>query len=117
MLNVGGPETKGDIYNFLLRLFCDREIFHLPFQRYAWFFAFTVRILASWVAKRRFLKTQEKYDEIGGGSPLIQWSVCQGKALVRTLDIISPETAPHKYYLGMRYVHPLTEEAINEIEA
>lgn len=60
---------------------------------------------------------QEKYNEIGGGSPLTQWVTCQGKGLVRMLDTISPETGPHKYYLGMRYVHPLTEEAINEIEA
>ncbi|KAM7535215.1 hypothetical protein Aperf_G00000101462 [Anoplocephala perfoliata] len=104
---MGGPETTSDAYNFLLRLFSDREIFYMPFQK----------ILASWAAKCRASKIQEKYDEIGGGSPLIQWSACQGKALVRTLDVISPETAPHKYYLGMRYAHPLTEEAINEIEA
>ena len=25
-------------------------------------------------------------------------------------------TAPHKYYIGFRYVHPLTEEAIDAIE-
>ena len=25
-------------------------------------------------------------------------------------------TAPHKYYIGFRYVHPLTEEAIEEME-
>lgn len=24
--------------------------------------------------------------------------------------------APHKYYIGFRYVHPLTEEAIEEME-
>ena len=76
-----------------------------------------VRTLASWIARRRTPKIQEKYFEIGGGSPLFQWTVSQGKALVRALDTISPETAPHKYYIGLRYVHPLTEEAINEIEA
>ena len=76
-----------------------------------------VRFLAPWVARRRATKTQEKYFEIGGGSPLVQWTVSQSKALVRALDIISPKTAPHKHYIGMRYVHPLIEEAINEIEA
>ncbi|VDL19193.1 unnamed protein product [Hymenolepis diminuta] len=106
MLNVGGPETTVDVYGFLLRLFCDREILHLPFQK----------TLAKWIAKRRTPRIQEKYIEIGGGSPLIQWMTCQGKALVRTLDTISPETAPHKYYLGLRYTHSLTEEAVNEIE-
>ncbi|EUB60948.1 Ferrochelatase [Echinococcus granulosus] len=106
MLNMGGPETTEDVFHFLLRLFNDREVIWLPFQR----------AFASWVARRRAPIAQEKYNEIGGGSPLIQWATCQGKGLVRVLDRISPETGPHKYYLGMRYVHPLTEEAINEIE-
>lgn len=35
MLNMGGPETTGDVYNFLFRLFADREIFKLPAQRFA----------------------------------------------------------------------------------
>jgi ferrochelatase len=25
-------------------------------------------------------------------------------------------TAPHKFYVGFRYVHPLTEEAIDSME-
>ncbi|VDK32071.1 unnamed protein product [Taenia asiatica] len=107
MLNVGGPETTQDVFYFLLRLFSDRELFRMPFQR----------TFASWIARRRTPIMQEKYNEIGGGSPLIQWATRQGKGLVRVLDTISPETGPHKYYIGMRYVHPLTEEAINEIEA
>ena len=28
--------------------------------------------------------------------------------MVRQLDIISPQTAPHKYYIGFRYAAPLT---------
>uniref|UniRef100_A0A183TJV2 Ferrochelatase n=1 Tax=Schistocephalus solidus TaxID=70667 RepID=A0A183TJV2_SCHSO len=48
--------------------------------------------LAPWVAKRRTPKLQERYEEIGGGSPLGRWTVCQGKALVRILDTISPES-------------------------
>ncbi|VDM23933.1 unnamed protein product [Hydatigera taeniaeformis] len=107
MLNIGGPETTKDVFYFLLRLFNDRDLLRVPFQR----------TFASWIARRRTPILQEKYDEIGGGSPLIQWATCQGKGLIRALDNISPETGPHKYYLGMRYVHPLTEEAINDIEA
>ncbi|VDN10127.1 unnamed protein product [Dibothriocephalus latus] len=106
MLNMGGPETLNDVYPFLLRLFSDKEIFALPFQR----------LLAPWVAKRRTPYLKERYEEVGGGSPLGRWTICQGKALVRILDTISPESAPHKFYPGYRYVHPLTEEAINSIE-
>lgn len=27
-----------------------------------------------------------------------------------------PVPAPHKYYIGFRYVHPLTEEAVEQME-
>ncbi|KAI4817158.1 hypothetical protein KUCAC02_009436 [Chaenocephalus aceratus] len=36
--------------------------------------------------------------------------------MVKLLDEMSPDTAPHKFYIGFRYVHPLTEEAIEEME-
>lgn len=29
---------------------------------------------------------------------------------------VSVSSAPHKFYIGFRYVHPLTEEAIEEME-
>ncbi|KAK2818834.1 hypothetical protein Q5P01_024395 [Channa striata] len=48
--------------------------------------------LGPFIAKRRTPKIQEQYNEM------------------------SPETAPHKFYIGFRYVHPLTEEAIEEME-
>lgn len=34
MLNIGGPETTKDVFHFLLRLFSDRELFQMPFQRF-----------------------------------------------------------------------------------
>jgi len=33
-----------------------------------------------------------------------------------TLDKISPETGPHKHYVGFRYAHPLTEDALEAME-
>lgn len=36
--------------------------------------------------------------------------------MVKILDEISPETAPHKFYIGFRYTKPLTETAIDEME-
>ena len=35
MLNLGGPETVEDVHDFLLRLFMDKDLIPLPFQRYA----------------------------------------------------------------------------------
>ncbi|XP_043831238.1 ferrochelatase, mitochondrial isoform X2 [Dromiciops gliroides] len=106
MLNMGGPETLGDVHDFLLRLFLDRDLMSLPVQDK----------LAPFIAKRRTPKIQEQYRKIGGGSPIKKWTTKQGEGMIKLLDEISPHTAPHKYYIGFRYVHPLTEEAIEEME-
>ncbi|XP_036100090.1 ferrochelatase, mitochondrial isoform X2 [Molossus molossus] len=106
MLNMGGPETLGDVHDFLLRLFLDQDLMTLPIQNK----------LAPIIAKRRTPKIQEQYRRIGGGSPIKMWTSKQGEGMVKLLDEMSPHTAPHKYYIGFRYVHPLTEEAIEEME-
>ncbi|XP_064900616.1 ferrochelatase, mitochondrial-like isoform X3 [Columba livia] len=106
MLNMGGPERLDDVHDFLLRLFLDRDLMTLPAQNK----------LAPFIAKRRTPKIQEQYSRIGGGSPIKKWTALQGEGMVKLLDSMSPRTAPHKYYIGFRYVHPLTEEAIEEME-
>ncbi|MGH0164718.1 UNVERIFIED_CONTAM: hypothetical protein FKN15_047828 [Acipenser sinensis] len=106
MLNMGGPEKLEDVYDFLFRLFMDRDLMTLPVQNK----------LAPFIAKRRTPKIQEQYSRIGGGSPIKMWTTLQGEGMVKLLDEMSPETAPHKFYIGFRYVHPLTEEAIEEME-
>jgi len=58
---------------------------------------------------------QKKYSEIGGGSPILQWTNKQGELLCKKLDEISPETAPHKYYVAFRYVDPLTDDTLERI--
>ncbi|XP_044029244.1 ferrochelatase, mitochondrial isoform X3 [Siniperca chuatsi] len=106
MLNMGGPEKLEDVYDFLLRLFMDTDLMKLPVQNK----------LGPFIAKRRTPKIQEQYSKIGGGSPIKHWTSMQGEGMVKLLDEMSPETAPHKFYIGFRYVHPLTEEAIEEME-
>ena len=68
------------------------------------------------IAKRRTPKIQKQYEQIGGGSPIKKWTATQGEGMVKILDEMSPETAPHKFYIGFRYAHPLTEDAIDEME-
>uniref|UniRef100_A0A8C5LUH8 Ferrochelatase n=1 Tax=Leptobrachium leishanense TaxID=445787 RepID=A0A8C5LUH8_9ANUR len=106
MLNMGGPETIDDVHDFLLRLFLDKDLMTLPAQSK----------LGPFIAKRRTPKIQEQYNKIGGGSPIKKWTAHQGEGMVKLLDQMSPATAPHKYYIGFRYVHPLTEEAIEQME-
>lgn len=72
--------------------------------------------LGPWIAKRRTPEVQKKYNEIGGGSPILKWTDLQGELLCKQLDKVSPETAPHKSYTGFRYVNPLTEDVLEKIE-
>jgi len=107
LMNLGGPEKSKDVYDFLLRLFSDKDLIPLgPFQKW----------LAPWIAKRRTPSIMKQYDDIGGGSPIKMWTDIQGKAMIEHLDKESPATAPHKYYIGFRYTKPLTEDSIDEME-
>ncbi len=136
LLNMGGPETVDDVFDFLNRLFSDKDLIPLPAQKYVLYFVsfhliLSFRILGPWIARRRTPSIQEQYAKIGGGSPIKMWTEKQGQGMVQILDQISPSTgmkntiflmfyffllAPHKYYIGFRYVKPLTEMALDQIE-
>lgn len=102
MLNLGGPKTLDDVEPFLLRLFADREIIKLPVQDF----------LGPFIARRRAPKVRKLYDAIGGGSPILQWTETQGRAMCERLDQLSPETAPHRFYVAFRYVTPFSDDAL-----
>lgn len=106
LLNLGGPDTIEDVRPFLYNLFSDPEIIRLrlkPLQQ----------PLAWLISTLRAKKSQENYRQIGGGSPLRQITEDQGKALETKLAQLG-QTA--KVYVGMRYWHPFTEEAIAKIK-
>jgi len=106
LLNLGGPETLDDVGPFLLELFQDREIIQLPAQTW----------LGPFIAKRRTPSVQKLYEEIGGGSPILNWTQVQGQGMVERLDRLSPQTAPHKYYVAFRYSHPNSEDALTSMK-
>jgi protoporphyrin/coproporphyrin ferrochelatase len=107
MLNLGGPATLDDVEPFLLELFADREIIQLPLQRW----------LGPFIARRRTPKVRGLYAAIGGGSPILRYTEAQGHGMVTRLDRISPETAPHKFYVAFRYTHPGSDEALRAMHA
>ena len=107
MLNMGGPETLEDVEQFLLNIFADREIIQLPFQE----------VLGKYIAKRRTPKVRALYDGIGGGSPILRWTQAQGAGMCDRLDRLSPETAPHKFYVAFRYVKPFADDALRAMKA
>ena len=107
MMNLGGPRTLDDVNPFLRALFEDREIIQLPLQ--GW--------LGPFIADRRTKKIQLHYQEIGGGSPILQWTETQGRGMVERLDRLSPATAPHRFYVAFRYIEPSSETALKAMAA
>src|SRR3954465_15455316 len=107
MLNLGGPATLDDVQPFLLELFADREIIQLPFQRW----------LGPFIARRRTPKVRGLYAAIGGGSPILRYTEAQGRGMVARLDRLSPETAPHQFYVAFRYTRPSSDEALHKMRA
>ena len=107
MMNLGGPADLTQVEPFLLELFADREIIQLPFQ--GW--------LGPFIARRRTPKVQALYRNIGGGSPILRYTEAQGRGMVERLDRLSPETAPHQFYVAFRYVTPKSEDALRAMAA
>ncbi|CAL1381110.1 unnamed protein product [Linum trigynum] len=108
LLNLGGPETLDDVQPFLFNLFADPDIIRLPRS-----FRFLQKPLAQFISVVRAPKSKEGYASIGGGSPLRQITDAQAEALKKSLW---EKNVPAKVYVGMRYWHPFTEEAIEQIK-
>ncbi|KAG7773468.1 hypothetical protein KL922_005376, partial [Ogataea haglerorum] len=105
-MNMGGPSTIPETYDFLYRLFSDGDL--IPLGRFQNF-------IAKIIAKRRTPKIESHYKEIGGGSPIRKWSEYQVQKVCEKLDVESPETAPHRPYVAFRYANPLTEETYKQM--
>lgn len=106
LLNLGGPEQLEDVRPFLFNLFSDPEIIRLPFR-------WMQKPLAWFISTSRAKKSQANYKEIGGGSPLRRITNEQAVALEAKLREKGLEV---KMYIGMRYWHPFTEEAVAQIQ-
>lgn len=106
LLNLGGPDQLEDVRPFLFNLFSDPEIIRLPF-------AWMQKPLAWLISTSRAKKSQENYKLIGGGSPLRRITEEQAQALQASLRSKGQDA---QVYIGMRYWHPFTEEAIARIK-
>ncbi|KAH7566108.1 hypothetical protein JRO89_XS08G0087700 [Xanthoceras sorbifolium] len=126
LLNLGGPETLED------------DIIRLPRL-----FRFLQKPLAQFISVVRAPKSKEGYASIGGGSPLRRITDAQACFLVDEESHMNflyvwnsfrmfmsgekikaeelrkslwEKNVPAKVYVGMRYWHPFTEEAIEQIK-
>ena len=106
LLNLGGPEQLSDVRPFLFNLFSDPEIIRIPIAAFQ-------KPLAWIISTSRAKKSQANYEKIGGGSPLRRITEAQARALETGLRAQGEDA---KVYIGMRYWHPFTEDALVEIE-
>ncbi len=105
LFNLGGPETLADVRPFLFNLFSDPEIVRLPIRALQ-------KPLAWLISISRYKKSSSYYAQIGGGSPLRRITDEQAASL---RDELKRRGIDANVYVGMRYWHPFTEKAIDEI--
>ena len=105
LLNLGGPDSLEAIEPFLYNLFCDPDIFKLPFGQ---------KFLAKLISSRRASKVAEEYKLIGGKSPINEWTEIQRSMLE---NLLRQENENIDVHIAMRYWKPLTEETVAKIES
>lgn len=106
LLNLGGPDSLEAVEPFLYNLFVDPDIINFPGS-----FLFR-KWLARTISSRRHPKIQEQYKQIGGKSPLKDFTLGQAKLLEEKLN----EKFPARVFAAMRYWHPFTEEVLDALE-
>ena len=108
LFQLGGPERLEEIEPFLYNLFCDPDIIDFPFARIG------RRPLAKLISTTRARKVQHHYAIIGGGSPIRRFTERQARALEAEL---SSRGIDARCFVAMRYWHPFTSEAIQQLRA
>lgn len=134
LFQLGGPDSPEAIEPFLFNLFSDPDIIDFPFARLG------RRPLAKLISTTRARKVSHHYAAIGGCSPIRRNTERQACALEAVLNGEAPdsfggarvyscrpghshhpalaaEELTFKVVVAMRYWHPFTAEAIEELEA
>ena len=106
LFQLGGPDSLAAIEPFLYNLFCDPDIIDFPFARIA------RQPLARLISTTRARHVRDHYAEIGGRSPILEFTRRQARALEADLR----RDFDARVVVAMRYWHPFTEEAIRELE-
>lgn len=94
LFNLGGPDKIENVESFLFNLFNDRAIIDLPnpFRK----------LLAKFISSRRKIKAEGIYNQIGGKSPILEFTQAQADALQASLG------ENYKVFICMRYWHPMS---------
>ena len=94
LLNLGGPDSLDAVEPFLRNLFSDRDIFKIPAGQ---------PFFAKLIAKLRAPKVRQRYQKIGGKSPINGWTALQARKLQ---DALRKQSVDIDVHVGMRYWRP-----------
>src|SRR5713101_3143930 len=92
LFNLGGPDRPEAVRPFLFNLFNDRAIIGLP-QPLRW-------VIARLISGQRAATARAIYGKISGGSPLLENTQAQARALEAALG------GDYRCFVAMRYWHP-----------
>ncbi len=106
LFQLGGPDSLDAVEPFLYNLFCDPDIIDIPGA-----FLFR-RKLARLISTRRSPKVIELYKEIGNQSPILEQTRQQADAVK---NYLADKGIDIPVKIAMRYWHPFTDEAIDEL--
>jgi len=101
LMNLGGPRNLAEVEPYLYELFNDPLVVTAPFGPFRPLFA---RLISHFRAP----SSSEKYQLIGGGSPLVAGTQAQARALQAALG------GAFTVHLAMRCGHPNTEEGVRD---
>lgn len=104
LFNLGGPDSLSAIEPFLFNLFCDPDIFKIPFGQ---------KLLAGYISRKRAPKVAGEYKLIGGKSPIGEWTEKQRSMLEKDLE---KDFENISVFIAMRYWHPLTAATVQKVE-
>jgi ferrochelatase len=101
LMNLGGPRNLDEVEPYLYELFSDPLVIDAPLGPFR-------KVLARIISSRRAPSSAEKYQLIGGNSPLVEGTEAQARALAAALG------DGFSVHLAMRCGHPNTAEGVRE---
>ncbi len=107
LLNMGGPRTNADVKAFLKRVFSDSILMRMPFAK------ILQPIFAALIVNRRAKVTEERYQLIGGGSPLFDSTQKQAESLRKELR---RRERSFDVTFSFNYSEPLPADTIKELK-
>ncbi len=104
LFNLGGPDSPEAVTPFLFNLFNDKAIIGMP-QPLRYMMATVISLLRSASAKKI-------YEEIGGKSPILEFTQEQAAALEKELK----EKGEYRVFVAMRHWHPFIADTVAQVK-